>query len=373
MNEISAAVQESNDAASPSEPSHVHFPGLDTLRAAAILMVIPRHAWELLSGDFVGPFLKPIFKAGWIGVDLFFVLSGFLIGSQLLQTVERDGKVNFRRFYFKRSLRIMPSYYAVLALYFIWPAFREKPEIDPAWRFIFYVMNYGRKGEAFSHAWSLCVEEHFYLVFPMIIAACLWRPKLFRAAYLIPGVLIGVVVMRYYLWTIDAPFYPSVYRPSHTHLDGLTVGVALAALREWKHGIWQNFVSRPTLLLISGLILVGCGVYDSFPQPIAYVFSFSFVSVGFGAIVAAALSPGYWLSTRKVPGAATIAMLAFTLYLTHKQMIHMAAQIVGDYKDHRFTTTFLALVLITMAAYVVHLGVERPMLSLRDRLLTQRG
>jgi peptidoglycan/LPS O-acetylase OafA/YrhL len=124
--------------------------------------------------------------------------------------------------------------------------------------------------------------------------------------------------------------------------------------------------------LVTGLVLVGLGVCESFPQPITYVFSFSFVSIGFGAIVAAALSPGYWLSTRRVPGAATIAMLAFTLYLTHKQMIHMAAQIVGDYKENRFATVCLACVLVIVAAYIVHLGVERPMLKLRDRFLKRK-
>ena len=122
------------------EASPLHVPGLDTLRALAILMVIPRHTWELLGGEFVGPFWKPMFQAGWIGVDLFFVLSGFLIGTQLIQSVKQSGRVNFAKFYLKRSFRILPSYYTVLALYFLWPAFRENPDIDPAWRFAIFIM-----------------------------------------------------------------------------------------------------------------------------------------------------------------------------------------------------------------------------------------
>ncbi|MCX6124372.1 MAG: acyltransferase [Proteobacteria bacterium] len=147
--------------------SERHFPGLDTLLACAILLVIGRHAWEILKW----PSLKVFFgHHGWVGVDLFFVLSGFLIGSQLLQSVKRDGRVNFPRFYFKRSLRILPAYFAVLLLYFVWPDFRETPSLEPAWRFILFVMNFGVKAEAFSHAWSLCVEEHFYLAFPLIVS-----------------------------------------------------------------------------------------------------------------------------------------------------------------------------------------------------------
>src|SRR5205085_1436603 len=111
----------------------------------------PRHAWELLRW----PALKPFFgRHGWIGVELFFVLSGFLIGAQLLSGVARRGRVDFRRFYLKRSLRILPAYLATLGLYYAWPGFREAPAIDPPWRFLLFVMNFGRSGEAFSHAWS---------------------------------------------------------------------------------------------------------------------------------------------------------------------------------------------------------------------------
>ena len=86
-----------------SGTSAAHYAGLDTLRAVAILMVIPRHAWELLGGEFVGSFFKPIFKSGWIGVELFFVLSGFLIGGQLFHSVKVQRYVEFGKFYFPKK------------------------------------------------------------------------------------------------------------------------------------------------------------------------------------------------------------------------------------------------------------------------------
>src|SRR5690606_20430613 len=157
--------------------------------------------------------------------------------------VAKHGRVNFKKFYLKRSLRIIPSYYVVLLIYFLWPGFREKPEIDAAWRFMTFIMNYGRTGEAFSHAWSLCIEEHFYLVVPSLVALCVWKPKIFRPALMISGALIGVVVLRYYLWSVGAPFYPAVYRPTHTHIDGLTIGVTLALLRERRPEFWRQLVA----------------------------------------------------------------------------------------------------------------------------------
>jgi peptidoglycan/LPS O-acetylase OafA/YrhL len=332
-------------------------------------MVIPRHAREILSGDFFGPLLKPIFNAGWIGVELFFVLSGFLIGSQLLQSVAKEGRVDFKRFYLKRSFRILPSYYFVLTLYYLWPSFREHPEMDPAWKFILFAMNYGRKGEAFSHAWSLCIEEHFYLIFPSIVALWMWRPKIFRPVLLISCALVGVVALRYYLWSTNAPFYPSVYRPTHTHIDGLVVGVMLAALREKQPLVWQRLVSYPSGIFITGLVLVGIGVYQGFSEVFSYVWSFTFISVGFGALVVAAMAPGFWLATLKIRGVSWLAAMAFTLYLTHKQMIHMAARVVGDYMEHRALTIALSISFMLLAACVVHYGIERPFLKLRDQIL----
>ena len=353
----------------PSRHNAQHYPGLDTLRALAILMVIPRHAAAFLGGAFLGNFWKQVFMHGWVGVDLFFVLSGFLIGSQVLQSVARDGRVNFGRFYLKRSLRIMPSYFFVLLVYLLWPDFREKPELDPAWRFLFYVMNYGRKGDAFSHAWSLCVEEHFYIVFPLLLAACAWRPKLFRPSALIAFIMIAEPLLRFYLWTKDAPFFVDVYRPSHTHLDGLAIGVALAALRESHNTTWNKLIKYPWLLCLIGVILVGSAMwlFLDLKGPVSYIFTFSLISFGFGALAAAAVTPNFWLSRVKIPGAATVATLAFSLYLTHKQMIHLATLAVGT--DNPTLTLSVAVIFIAAASLVLYYAIERPGLRLRDKLL----
>jgi peptidoglycan/LPS O-acetylase OafA/YrhL len=270
-------------------------------------MVIPAHAREILGGDdFFGSLLNQLLKFGWAGVDLFFVLSGFLIGSQLLSSLKSEGRVNFLRFYLKRSFRILPSFYFVLLIYYLWPTFRETPDLDPPWRFLLFVMNYGRNGDAFSHAWSLCVEEHFYLVFPMLVAVCAWKPKLFRPVIVIGTVMIGVVLLRYYLWLQDASFYPAVYRKSHTHLDGLTVGVSLALIRAYRETLWSKLTSSPSMMLALGIVLVCVSMWlnTNVKALSSYVFTFTLVSLGYGAIVTAAVSPNFWLYDMKIPGAA---------------------------------------------------------------------
>jgi len=129
--------------------------GLDLLRALAIVVVVIYHA--ALFG-----FKLPsrVDRFGWIGVDLFFVLSGYLIGGQLLAPLARDRPIKLGRFFARRALRIMPAYFIVLAIYFLLPSWREYPEMSqPLWKFLLSVQNIAlHGGTAFSHAWSLSVE-----------------------------------------------------------------------------------------------------------------------------------------------------------------------------------------------------------------------
>src|SRR6266480_4650353 len=100
-------------------------PGLDLLRALAIIVVVIYHA-ALFGFKLPGR----VDRFGWIGVDLFFILSGYLIGGQLLAPLARDQRINLGRFFARRALRIMPAYFAALAIYFLLPSWREYPEIS---------------------------------------------------------------------------------------------------------------------------------------------------------------------------------------------------------------------------------------------------
>src|SRR5213595_1638963 len=149
-------------------------PGLDLLRALAIIVVVIYHA-ALFGFKLPGR----VDRFGWIGVDLFFVLSGYLIGGQLLAPLARDQRINLRRFFARRVLRIIPAYFAALAIYFLLPSWREYPEMSqPLWKFILSVQNIAlHGGTAFSHAWSLAVEDQFYLALPFLLLFLYPRPR----------------------------------------------------------------------------------------------------------------------------------------------------------------------------------------------------
>jgi peptidoglycan/LPS O-acetylase OafA/YrhL len=183
------------------------LPGLDLLRAVAISWVMAFHAssFGLISRDHWIP------KFGWMGVDLFFVLSGFLIAGQLLRPWAAGRRANYSRFFARRLLRTLPAYLVVVALYFSFPVLRDRPAIQPLWQFLTFTENFANvpnPAKAFSQAWSLCVEEQFYLVFPVIVAVLALRPhpRIVVAAFI--AVLVVGIVSRGYFWLADVALPP---------------------------------------------------------------------------------------------------------------------------------------------------------------------
>src|SRR6185503_14173391 len=171
------------------------LPGLDLLRAIAIGWVMLYHAslYGLApSGNWPVDF-------GWMGVDLFFVLSGFLIASQLLRPWARGDRPDYRRFVARRLFRTIPAYSVVLAIYVLIPAARDRDHMQPLWTFVTFTQNFTihtPPAQAFSHAWSLCVEEQFYLVFPLAVALLGLRPSVTKTVIAILAVLIFGMALR---------------------------------------------------------------------------------------------------------------------------------------------------------------------------------
>src|SRR5438874_6210913 len=125
-----------DQAIDPRFQNRERQPGLDLLRALAIVVVVIYHA-ALFGFKLPGR----VDRFGWIGVDLFFVLSGYLIGGQLLAPLARGRSMDLRRFFARRAFRIIPAYFVILAVYAFLPSWREYPEMSPLWKFVFSVQN----------------------------------------------------------------------------------------------------------------------------------------------------------------------------------------------------------------------------------------
>jgi peptidoglycan/LPS O-acetylase OafA/YrhL len=366
-------------------------PGLDLLRATAILWVMWYHGFLLWNGGarsaLVSPH-NPVSQLGWMGVDLFFVLSGYLIGSQLLKPLATDRAPDLKDFWIRRAFRILPAYAVIVSLYFIFPAVREQPQIQPVWQFATFTENLlidFHHGKAFSQVWSLCVEEHFYVVAPLLILL-LWRRPAWVAVTVCAAVLIGDAALRALIWRLDlAPLSPDsddfsrlfmerIYYPTWTRLDGLLAGVALAAVRRFRPAIWENLMRRANLLTGVGLAALGIAAWLFQDQSAFWpsVVGYPLLASAFALLVAAAASPHGLLGRRPVPGAGAVAAVAYSLYLSHKIAYHLVLLALGaQAKTHPDLAVTLAGAGAAAGGALLYFGVERPFLRWRDRLQVQ--
>lgn len=358
---------------------------MDTLRALAIIVVMVFHLQNYLPA-----FLEPIGRVGWMGVDIFFVLSGFLIGSQLLKPYLRGQKVSLADFYWRRAFRILPAYLLVVLLYFMVPAWRESPGISSPWMFLTFTQNFFidySVHQAFSFAWSLCVEEHFYLVLPLLVLLLMKRPSLRKTVALLAAVaLAGMLARTYVLFhvlrptartdgNLWLPYLEQLYYPTYTRLDGLLIGVSLALIKTFRPHWWIALADRGHAAMMGSVVLVGTAIWlfqDRFTSATGAsawgtVIGFPILSVGFGLLLLSSVSQNGLLSRYRIPGAELIATLAFSLYLTHKEVVHLDRLFLPLLTDEPgFTSLCLYAATCLTAAVLLYVCIERPFMRLRD-------
>jgi peptidoglycan/LPS O-acetylase OafA/YrhL len=361
------------------------LPGLDTLRAAAIAWVILFHSY-LIGG--LGEGYGMFQWSGWMGVDLFFVLSGYLIGTQVFKALQRTGTVDFPSFYKRRFIRILPAFFVVLALYELWPAWPETNGMQPLWQFLTFTFNLqydNGENYAFSHVWSLCVEEHFYLVFPFLAFALTRKPAAWKFAAVAAVVVLGGMVLRAWLWahfvgpadsSVGGPaddrgtrYLRYLYYPTWARLDGLVAGVALAACGVYRPRWFAWVHARVNLLLALGVVLLAASIVvfdnaraDFWPCVVGY----PLVALTMMAFVAAG-SGDTWFARLKIPGAGWLAATSYSLYLSHKGVFMLVQAALGSHLAGEPLLRFAIYVVATLAGgAVLHYAVERPCLRWRD-------
>src|SRR5688572_4444796 len=210
------------------------IPALDGLRGIAIILVMLHHFTYIRPTSGIDGLIGGVLFFCWSGVDLFFVLSGFLITGILLDT--RGSERYFSTFYARRTLRIFPLYYLVLFVALIvlpqFPAVNSvlvgSDNSPPQWPYWFYVTNFAIADGGWVHgwvdvAWSLAIEEQFYLVWPLLIWLC--RPRLF--ALLCAVILVAEPIARVYARATDVPSL-SIFVLPWFRLDGFATGALLA-------------------------------------------------------------------------------------------------------------------------------------------------
>jgi peptidoglycan/LPS O-acetylase OafA/YrhL len=296
-----------------------------------------------------------------------------------LAPLARGQDIKLDRFFARRALRILPAYLVVVAIYAFLPLSREYPEMFPLWKFLVSVQNIGlRGGTAFSHAWSLAVEDQFYLLLPFVLLFISWR----RAAFIVPcAIVLGGFMLRAFLaWQnlgetgVDFRAYQTwIYYATWTRLDPLVFGVVLAAIEKFRPQWWQRLMSLAPFLWLPGLALIVSGLYLGETEDITVtmcIWQFLLIAIGMAAFLVCAVSPRLPFRRFKIPGMAFIASIAYSAYLIQKLVIHFVEQFLSS--RGVVLTSLSALVGIQVCVFagatILFLVIERPFLQLRHRI-----
>lgn len=365
------------------------LPGLDLLRATAVVWVMLFHSF-VVGG--LGPDWSWLSRFGWMGVDLFFVLSGFLIGTQVLAPLAGGGRLSFADFYWRRAWRILPAFWATLLLYVAWPDFREAPGLEPAWKFIAFVLNLGidyGANAAFSHAWSLCVEEHFYAAFPLLALVLARRASPRVLVALFAAVVLAGIALRAGIWLRGHAadpglqrnwFVEDLYYPTWCRLDGLLCGVALAVLKTCRPQAWDRARRHADLAAVGGVLglVLAFRLFDDRVGLLANTLGWPVLSAALALLVFAAAGRDSLLGRRPLPLlgglAAWLAAISYSLYLVHKPAYHLVQLHAGAALQGAGLAAFAAYGLAAVGAgALLHYAVERPGLQLRRHLWRGRS
>jgi peptidoglycan/LPS O-acetylase OafA/YrhL len=365
--------------------SRIH--GLDTLRALAVSLVVLHH-YTLFVSD--APTFGWLGEIGWAGVDLFFALSGYLIGNQIFKALGQPEGLSMPRFYARRLLRTLPNFYVVLALYALWPAWRGSTPMLPLWHYLSFTQNiHLEPGTAFSHAWSLCIEEQFYVLLPAAAVFAAWLGRAgagMRGAWLalLLGWAAGAVV-RAAIWQDGQHasnwmhyYYQNIYYASWCRCDELLAGVALALLKNQHGALWRRILGHGNALFALGAAAVGVAFrwllsdHYGFAPTVA---GYPLLAFGFALLILAALAPGSLLHRVRVPGASNLALWSYAIYLVHKQVSILAAQplLAAGYGPEHPLTIAVALALSVLAGWLLYRLVETPFMRLRARWVPSNG
>ena len=361
----------------PTQRNH----GLETLRALAIVFVVLHHYVLFVSeADTFGW----IGEIGWVGVDLFFALSGYLIGNQIFGALRSGRPFSLLRFYARRLLRTLPNFYVVLALYVLWPWFRHGSPLLPLWEYVSFTQNINlQPGTAFSHAWSLCIEEQFYMLLPALaLGIAAMRRSLRWAWAAIALAFVAGMVIRYLVWgelvahsrQPGSSYFKYIYYSTFCRFDELVAGVALALLKNYHPRRWRSLTGHGNRMLACALALTGVTFWlflrerEALPITVA---GFPMLALCFSMLIVAALSRTSVLRTVRVPGAASLALWSYAIYLGHKQLCILAREPLEaiGYGPESLVAIGVMLSLSVFAGWLLYRCVETPFMQLRARLV----
>jgi peptidoglycan/LPS O-acetylase OafA/YrhL len=344
-------------------------PELDGLRGISILIVYIHHLYS------------PLMPAGFLGVDIFFVLSGFLITSLLVEEWNRKGSISLKDFYIRRALRLMPAVFLLILItgalaLVVLDKSTASETYQGIWLTLSYVSNWLYAFGYFSVenplgiTWSLAIEEQFYITWPLLLSLTL-RFKLRRRWILcILALIIAIIPLHRKMLLEQGANILRLYYASDTHADGLLIGCLVGLLVSWdllphnkRCGIWMKFLAA------LGIIFFGYSVsLPSWMNSLLYVcvgFTLVSLSVALSLIVMILSPPKFALLVLKFTPLVWIGRISYGLYLWHwpvRWFIYQRKALPAS-TEQLVTAVVLSLLLPTLSYHFV----EKPFLRWKKR------
>ena len=320
-------------------------------------------------------------RGGWVGVDLFFVLSGFLISGLLFREHQKFGHISFKNFFIRRGLKIYPPFFFMILVTFVKMVVRrEEIPLGKLTREILFVQNYGEG--LWNHTWSLAIEEHFYILLPIVLILSLrsphsdqrpfaWVPRTFAAVALICLVLRIATAL---LW----PYHDRTHQfPTHLRVDSLLCGVVIGYFYHYRAATLSEVSRRfrRYFLPLGILCFVPPFAFAIESTPFLYTFGFGLLWIG-GALLLVSVIPDEPKPSLPINALSFMGSRSYSIYLWHMPMAAWGIGtpmrfLFGGFNWYYYAASYLAgtiLLGISMASII-----EYPVLRVRDRLYPSRS
>ncbi len=328
-------------------------------------------------------FIWQSFERAWIFIELFFVISGFIIADVYYRAVERSPESAFRRFYVSRFLKVFPAYFLVLAIY-IWI---DGELFGKSWiRYLVFVQNFDYM-PSFVHSWSLCVEEHFYLFFPLSIFLIRKRSGY---KWLALALVCIIIISNFYLWQradshfvqrsamaqLESPdpwlaMLETFYFPTIGHLQSFAAGVLIAIGVRYSAKFREGILKYSKILFVGGWLSMCAIAFFADPRTVYWVCIYvPFLSMlSCTMLVASCCVSEAWSNRLRFGWMEYVSMSSYSIYLVHMlayRLVLYVSDSSGVFFD-KSTLLLIALVVAYVMGILLYEVFEKPIYQLRAR------
>jgi peptidoglycan/LPS O-acetylase OafA/YrhL len=349
-----------------------YSPQLDGLRGIAILCVLSGHLFE------------SHFRGGWVGVDIFFVLSGFLITSILIAEYESTGTISLKNFYGRRALRLLPALFIGIALTAVLSFFGATPFHtfagfrDAAVPAVFYFSNFSNADPGtFIHTWSLSVEEQFYLIWPLTLGGVLLVAKPRARIAMIVMLMAAFAAIRFTLEVQHFRWW-NLYSWFYTRADVLIAGALVAcAAAAWPEKI-AGVVRKVKPLALLAILFVGYIFWTTYAdQRWLYRWGLTATALCCALILFVVQFDSTNLLTRVLRNKVFVwfGRHSYGIYVYHMQIFYTFRHLIhfGDSKIAVFAATITKVAAVVTISWASYRWIESPLLRLKDKFFSAKA